>query len=494
MFRMKPWVIVTLLAPMGALAQDTLALRPIATLPGSEILFLENHQAAVRASERGHGSFTRYLDVYDLSDSTAPRRIDHCLEMWAGWDDFHETVYYQVQGDAVLEDSILYVTLNNEVNHGSIDPFTFIGPLTVKAHVIGTDRDLWDIAILDSLYDAEEDSASGEYRPANYLLPRSLIRYGDYLIVAAGSWGVRIYDISDRMSPTQVAQIDTVAKIASLWLDVLVLVRNEFCFDVFDISDPTNPEAVGSIDVSEERLREVNLMQTSLYGFMSPACYSFYGDFMYVPTCTRTGQADPQIVVFDIKDDEPTEVARFAVPFWNSGSYKYIRFTIGNGRLYTIHQNLLDIYELEDPLSPRLLTTMTFDAHDSDQMIAQDNQLYLSYGGDNWGSDSGLVTIYNVGPNSVRPFPLTPYTLSLSPFPNPFNSSATISYTLPRPGRYALDVVDISGRLVTRLSDGWKEAGSYRSVFQGDELPSGTFMIRLEGGSASAAQRIELVK
>ena len=87
-----------------------------------------------------------------------------------------------------------------------------------------------------------------------------------------------------------------------------------------------------------------------------------------------------------------------------------------------------------------------------------------------------------------------PSILSLTPFPNPFNSSTTISYTLPKPGRYALDVVDIQGRLVTRLADGWKEAGSYRSILQGGELPSGTFMLRLNGADASAVQKVELVK
>jgi len=123
--------------------------------------------------------------------------------------------------------------------------------------------------------------------------------------------------------------------------------------------------------------------------------------------------------------------------------------------------------------------------------LGQDHQLYvgeLLY--------FGIYDYSEVTSVSPSPSPLTPYTLSLSlsPFPNPFNSSTTISYTLPKPGRYALDVVDIRGRLVTRLADGWKEAGSYRSILQGGELPSGTFVVRLEGGDASVVQKVELVK
>ena len=87
-----------------------------------------------------------------------------------------------------------------------------------------------------------------------------------------------------------------------------------------------------------------------------------------------------------------------------------------------------------------------------------------------------------------------PSSLILSSYPNPFNSSTTISYNLPKPGRYALDVVDIQGRLVARLADGWREAGSYREVLNGGQLTSGEYMVRLIGASESFAKPITIVK
>jgi len=80
------------------------------------------------------------------------------------------------------------------------------------------------------------------------------------------------------------------------------------------------------------------------------------------------------------------------------------------------------------------------------------------------------------------------------PFPNPFNSSTTISYSLPRPGRYALDVVDIQGRLVTRLSDGWKEAGSYREVWDGKGVGSGVYFVRLSANERTTESQINLIR
>ena len=103
---------------------------------------------------------------------------------------------------------------------------------------------------------------------------------------------------------------------------------------------------------------------------------------------------------------------------------------------------------------------------------------------------------YSIAPLSVddSPLPLTPYTLHLSAYPNPFNSSTTISYALPSPGWTTLDVMDVNGRLVTRLSEGWKEAGSYQSVLQTGELPSGTFLVKLKSGGETVSQKVELVK
>jgi len=87
-----------------------------------------------------------------------------------------------------------------------------------------------------------------------------------------------------------------------------------------------------------------------------------------------------------------------------------------------------------------------------------------------------------------------PSSLILSSFPNPFNSSTTISYSLPSPGRYAIDVIDIQGRLVTRLSDGWREAGSYREVFEGNGLTSGNYFLQIENGNNKISKPIALIK
>lgn len=87
-----------------------------------------------------------------------------------------------------------------------------------------------------------------------------------------------------------------------------------------------------------------------------------------------------------------------------------------------------------------------------------------------------------------------PSLIGLTVFPNPFNSTTTINYTLPASGRYAVDVVDINGRFVQRLSGGWKEAGSYRDVLNGGQLTNGQYLIRLNKSGQIISQQIVLIK
>ena len=78
-----------------------------------------------------------------------------------------------------------------------------------------------------------------------------------------------------------------------------------------------------------------------------------------------------------------------------------------------------------------------------------------------------------------NPSPSSSYLL-LTAYPNPFNCSTTVSYMLTLPGWSAVDVVDINGRVMTRLFEGWMSAGLHRVVWDGAGIPSGRYFVRLE--------------
>jgi hypothetical protein len=79
-------------------------------------------------------------------------------------------------------------------------------------------------------------------------------------------------------------------------------------------------------------------------------------------------------------------------------------------------------------------------------------------------------------------------------YPNPFNPTTTIAFTLPEPERTNLTVFDLQGNAVATLVNGRAEAGRHTAVFDGAGLPSGVYFYRLQAGSFSESRRLLLLK
>lgn len=82
----------------------------------------------------------------------------------------------------------------------------------------------------------------------------------------------------------------------------------------------------------------------------------------------------------------------------------------------------------------------------------------------------------------------------LSAYPDPFNPTTTLSFTLPHTARTTVTVFDVSGREVKRLCDQVYEAGEQRISFDGSSLPSGIYFARLQAGGFTATQKLVLLK
>jgi hypothetical protein len=99
-----------------------------------------------------------------------------------------------------------------------------------------------------------------------------------------------------------------------------------------------------------------------------------------------------------------------------------------------------------------------------------------------------------------EPEPLSPVQLFLGePYPNPFNPSVTVTYTLPSPGETRLTVHDARGRLVATLLEAAMPAGEHEATWTGrDEtgraMPTGTYYLRLETATRSLMQMATLLR
>jgi hypothetical protein len=79
-------------------------------------------------------------------------------------------------------------------------------------------------------------------------------------------------------------------------------------------------------------------------------------------------------------------------------------------------------------------------------------------------------------------------------YPNPFNPSTVIRFSVPDARSTVLEVLDVYGRVVGTLANGRVGAGEHSITFDAANLPTGTYFSRLTAGSFSAVRRMSLVK
>ena len=80
------------------------------------------------------------------------------------------------------------------------------------------------------------------------------------------------------------------------------------------------------------------------------------------------------------------------------------------------------------------------------------------------------------------------------PSPNPFNAETMISFDLPFASPVELSVYDITGRRVAALADEELSAGNHVIPFNGGNLVSGVYFVRMEAGDFTQTRKCVLIK
>jgi hypothetical protein len=89
--------------------------------------------------------------------------------------------------------------------------------------------------------------------------------------------------------------------------------------------------------------------------------------------------------------------------------------------------------------------------------------------------------------------------LDVRQYPNPFNPSTTIEYTLTVGGPVNVTVYDAAGRRLRLLDSGTRAAGVHAVVWDGRDarggnMPSGLYFLRIDAGEHAETRRMLLVK
>jgi tetratricopeptide (TPR) repeat protein len=106
----------------------------------------------------------------------------------------------------------------------------------------------------------------------------------------------------------------------------------------------------------------------------------------------------------------------------------------------------------------------------------------------------GLNSEY-LGKNNVTDKEQIPKVYSLGDnFPNPFNPTTKISFSIPKNERVVLIVYDILGKVMEVLVNEEKAAGNYNMTFNASNLASGVYIYKIQAGDFVNSKKMMLLK
>jgi len=96
----------------------------------------------------------------------------------------------------------------------------------------------------------------------------------------------------------------------------------------------------------------------------------------------------------------------------------------------------------------------------------------------------------DIGEVSVSPVNIS----LLSSYPNPFNSTATVSIVLSQSDWVEASLYNLSGQKLLTLHQGFLSVGHHRMSISGADLSTGTYLIKLNTSAGIESQVIQLIK
>jgi len=175
-------------------------------------------------------------------------------------------------------------------------------------------------------------------------------------------------------------------------------------------------------------------------------------------------------------------IAEFLSPAGASGQYSYSAATLNirnpgltQSRIISTPFDLMFVYT--DPAAPG-------NALPARAQMLKEVLIYFGVVGD---------------PINVSPV-LPGIAFTTSNYPNPFNPSTTIKYTMPKTGHLSLNVFNVRGQLVKTLIDGQVEATDSGSIVwdgtnnQGSNVSSGVYFYEARANGEVKVQKMALVK
>jgi len=488
--------------------------------------------------------------LMNFADPTAPEQIDHAPIMYGN----SKAGPMSFDGETLL---VSHLGSRNSPEGGlgiysaeldSIRWFRWVGGDINEPLLRGNEA--WVLKVMEGIYNINLEDLRQPTINWLHRLPHQVegVFVRDNLAyLAEGHGGLRIIDYSDPTTPHEIGWCDNIGLMEDIWVDGnSAYVADGNGLLIFDIEDSSNPARIAHIPIDQMQTRWVEGVAVE-HGIMYIA--SHFG--MILADVSDPGRPRPLGAVETtlLKDlavrngiayiadqaffriinctqpREPVELGRLQM--LGGGAWDVdLRDTLAlvSDRAYGLH-----VISISDPENPELVGDLEFNCQGLDDdgiftyvgkvwdgLVAVDitdpanPEIIAEYntpgGVLNVKSDGNIVVAadYNNG-TSYFPVPdiqsvrnstriLLPEQLSLSVFPNPFNYSTSISFSLSNPGYSDIRIFQSNGSEINVLESGWFGAGSYLFNWNAGNLPSGVYYISVRNKRKVITQGISLIR
>jgi hypothetical protein len=420
------------------------------------------------------------IDIIDISEPDNP----YLLSVYP---DLSSTISYD-NLLAYMQDSryIVCLSINDPTSVCIIDSIPRLtGQFTVKDNIIYTMasdipliiRDISDpdnVVLLAQITDGGTQGRSISFDGSTAVLCEYEVWVTGYENEEYNSY-FRIIDLSNLSSPQLLGRVSFPGRTPSDFPSNII--SNNYLyilgrFDdlvIFDISDPMNPVQVGGIDLGSS----VQSMQ-------------LYGSTMYV--------IDPRRGVMKVDVSDPSNPVLLDTIIPNSSSY--LGTCCLEGNLLFIEDeawNEIIVYDLSSPQPPEVVCQY-YGNYRCDDIFVQNSSVFVS----NYSSGLYVLDLYGILPTSDSAS-LPAQSFAISNYPNPFNPSTTISYSLPQDGRVELAIYNVKGQRIRTLISEAQVAGTHNVVWdgtdsRGNKVASGLYLYRVSSGNHSATGKALIMK
>jgi hypothetical protein len=79
-------------------------------------------------------------------------------------------------------------------------------------------------------------------------------------------------------------------------------------------------------------------------------------------------------------------------------------------------------------------------------------------------------------------------------FPNPFNSTTKVKYSIPQTSNVLIKIFDMLGNEIETLVNEKKQTGNYEITWHAEGLPSGVYFYQLKSGSFIETKKMVLLR